>query len=183
MNKIKFTFTEKIYLDVLLYNMSKSKIFKNSRKTSLYLLCSIMFLLGLLFIILKNPFISIFFIVLGLVIFMLFPKYLGFYYKRFFSNMVKSEEYRNRVRQFFEAGFYENSIEMKNESVEVKHNINSFEYITETSDYFYIKLNIGDFLIFPKEQIPNIEIFKNYLNHICIIHNLNYEQEMNWKWK
>lgn len=182
MDKIKFTLTEKAFIDVLLYSISLSDNFKKSRKTSKFLLCSIMLLLGLLFISF-DKIISIVFFTISLLAFLFLQKYLRLYYKKYFTNLVKSEEYRNRIGQSYETTFSDDFIEMKNESVEVKHNIKSFQYISETSEYFYIKLNIGDFLIFPKQQIPNIELFKDYLNHICINHNLNYEQEMDWKWK
>ncbi|MFD2942145.1 YcxB family protein [Flavobacterium notoginsengisoli] len=182
MENIRLTFHNKVALDLLLYHASKSESLNKSRTKSRLVFISIIALLSALFIQL-SPLISVCFIILGSIVFIFFPKYLAYYYKKHFSKLIKTETFKNRLGQTFEICFTDAFIEIKNPKVETKYNISNFEYVAETAEYFFIKLKVGDFLIYPKAQITNVETLKEYFKKVCIDYNIDYKNELNWKWK
>ncbi|WP_091489807.1 hypothetical protein [Flavobacterium phragmitis] len=120
---------------------------------------------------------------LGVISFIVFPQYLGYYYKKHFSKIIKTEDYKNRIDQSFNISFNNEFIEVKNNHIQAKHNVGNFEYISETNEYFFIKLKAGDFLAYPKEQINDFDTLKTYFKNICTKNKIEYKNEYGWKWK
>lgn len=181
MENIRLTLNEKVLLDAMLYQASKSDQLKKSRKTARMLFAVIIVLAGGL-LMYSWPLIGLMVLIIGAVFFIFFPKYLAFYYKRYMARAVKSSDYKNRVGQFYDISFGDEYMEIKNDQMEAKYYFSNFEYITETSEHFFIKLKGADFLIFPKAQIQAYPALKTFFKNICTNQGIAYCEEYDWQW-
>ncbi len=182
MNEITLVFTEKNILDNLLYTASKSDQLKKSRKTGRLLFAVFIVLFSLILLAINKLIAGLTFVV-GIIIFLLFPQYLKLYYKKYLIKTSKSGENKKLVNLEYKITLKDDCIESKNTMGESKYLHNGFEYISETEENIFIKLNTPMFLVFPKNQIDNIEELKNYFEAICNKHNIEYIDEKNWVWK
>lgn len=181
MENISLIINEKVLLDAMLYTVSKSEQFKKSRKTARLIFAAIILLIGAILTFFSRL-IGIATFITGGIVFIFFPKYLAFYYQRYFARVLKSKEYTSRLGQLYDISFGEEYIEMKNPQTVIKHSFGNFEYITETSENFFIKLKAGDFLIYPKAQLKDNNSIKTYFKNVCTNLNIAYYEEYDWKW-
>lgn len=61
--------------------------------------------------------------------------------------------------------------------------MNDLEKVTETPDYFYPTFRIYDTLIVPKAQIQDVTEVRKYFQILCHSRNLEFDDQLNWKWK
>ncbi|PWU03536.1 MAG: hypothetical protein C5B52_03195 [Bacteroidetes bacterium] len=77
----------------------------------------------------------------------------------------------------------ENIFEVKDISGELKINMAVLEKVIETTEHFYTTLKTGGYLIIPKTKIENPGEMKNLLKRICSKLNIQFVEELNWRWK
>lgn len=63
-----------------------------------------------------------------------------------------------------------------------KHNYDNFSYVSETTDNIFIKLIVGHYLVFPKDQIIDLPDFLEYIRRFCISYSLQFIDDTQWKW-
>ncbi|MGJ1348483.1 YcxB family protein [Sphingobacterium siyangense] len=174
--------TEKDQLNVLLYHASRSENVRKSRRNSQLIFGTIMLLLSLLFAVFERR-MGIMFFTLSTIAFIFFPVYLGWYYKRNFTKLIKSNEYRAQVGIQYNITFEQQSVLVQSPQGETRYLCDNFDYISETRDSFYIRLKTGALLIFPKNQIIKIRELKNYFKTICSAYRINFIDDNRWYWK
>lgn len=182
MKELQLTLSEQDQLDALLFSMSKSPQITKVRKKVRILFMLLMLILAVPFFY-YEPQLAILIIVVSAIAFLFFPKYLGIYYKRYFTKYVKIPEFQNRIGVLHTIGFEDNYLLIKSAQMESKYQFNQFEYITETAFAFFIKLKMSDQLFFPKQQIEDIAGFKTFLTALCQRLHIAYQEELDWKWK
>ncbi|MCC4921527.1 hypothetical protein [Flavobacterium chungbukense] len=66
---------------------------------------------------------------------------------------------------------------------EIKIATSEIEEINEISSSIFIKLNIGNSLILPKDKIQDIDGIILFLKQLANSLNVKYNSENDWKWK
>ncbi len=61
--------------------------------------------------------------------------------------------------------------------------MNDLEKITETPGYFYPTFKIYDTLILPKSQIQEVTEVRKYFQVLCHSRGIEFQDQLNWKWK
>lgn len=182
MEMLQLISTEKDQLNVLLYQASRSENFRKSRRNSRLIFGTIMLLLGMLFAVFERK-MGIIFFTLSTIAFIFFPVYLGWYYKRNFTKLIKSDEYRAQTGSQYNITFEQQSVLVQSPIGETRYLCDNFDYISETGDSFYIRLKTGALLIFPKNQIIDIRELKNYFKTICSTYGINFIDDNRWHWR
>ncbi|PUV23375.1 YcxB family protein [Sphingobacterium athyrii] len=182
MKELQLTLSEHDQLNALLFSMSKSPQIIKARKRSRILFILLMLILAIPFFY-YEPLLAILIIVVSVVAFLFFPKYLGIYYKRYFSKYVKSPEFQNRIGIPHTITFEDNYLQIKSTQMESKYQYDQFEYMTETAFAFFIKLKMADQLFFPKQQIKDTAEFKAFLTELSQRLHIAYQEELDWRWK
>ncbi|WP_454045059.1 YcxB family protein [Chryseobacterium sp. Marseille-Q8038] len=181
MMKLVFTRTEKLELEGLLYTNSKSLQFQKLLRTNKKLL---------VFILIGSAIISLFFnkqlslfitIVGGLAVF-IFPRFQRWFYLRSFKKLVKADEHKNLFGNRFTVTFEDTYLEIVGSMASSKHNYDNFSYVSETTDNIFIKLIVGHYLVFPKDQIKDLPEFLDYIQRFCADHSLQYIDDKHWRW-
>ncbi|SHG08855.1 YcxB family protein [Flavobacterium johnsoniae] len=181
--ELKYTLTENDYLQQQLYLASKSKLIKKQRIKSRLLVLIILLVIGFLFYMAQNIFLTYYFGGSGVICFFLYPIYLKFYYQRHYRKYIK-ENFKNRIGIISTLLFKEDVLEAYSENIgssEVK--FSAFENISEIKDYFFIALKTGVSIMIPKSEIINIEAVRSELKMITEKIGINFISELNWKWK
>ena len=57
------------------------------------------------------------------------------------------------------------------------------ENVTETANYFYLKIKTGGHLIIPKLKINNVDDVREELKSLCAKLSIDFITDLNWKWK
>lgn len=182
MNTMKLSFNEKIMLDSLLYEASKSDEVKQSKKVSGYLFGGMIAVIGL-FLMFFEPVLGGAILLVGGLFYLIYPKFASRYYKKYYTNIALGDQYKSSEANTFTVEFNKDSILIKNAQLEAKHSVTHFEQISETAENFFIKMNSGSYLIFPKAQVPDLVWLKKYFHEICTDQNILYHEELNWKWE
>lgn len=176
------SFNEKTMLDSLLYEASKSDEIKQSKKVSGYVFAGMIVVIGLLMMLLE-PILGVIILFMGGLFYLIYPKFASRYYKRYYTTIALGEQYKSSEANTFDVEFNKEYILIKNTQLEVKHSITHFEWISETGENFFIKMNAGSYLIFPKKQVHDLTGLKNYFHEICGGQKISYHEELNWEWK
>ena len=113
----------------------------------------------------------------------LWPQYLGRYYKRYFKKLLSTAEYQKQIGSSYIIIFHEKTLEVKSSHQDTQYKYWSFEYIAETLDNFFIKLHSGTFLSFPKSQIKEMDSLKQYFLSLCETYTISYKDDLERKWK
>lgn len=182
MNTMTLSFNEKIMLDSLLYEASKSEEVKQSKKISGYVFAGVIAIIGLLMMFFE-PLLGGAILLVGGLFYLIYPKFASHYYKRYYTTIALGDQYKSRESNTFEVEFNKEFILMKNNQLEAKHSVSNFEWVSETMENFFIKVNTGSYLIFPKTQVHDLMELKNYFHSICTDQKIPYHEELNWKWE
>ncbi|WP_250254286.1 hypothetical protein [Chryseobacterium sp. Marseille-Q3244] len=182
MNRMTLSFNEKTMLDSLLYEASKSDEVKQSKRVSGYVFAGMIAVIGL-FMMLFEPILGVAILIVGGLFYLIYPKFASRYYKRYYTTIALGEQYKSSEANTFDVEFNKEYILIKNAQLEVKHAIAHFEWISETGENFFINMNAGNYLIFPKKQVHNLIELKNYFHEICSDQKIPYHEELNWEWK
>lgn len=125
-----------------LFSMSKSPQIVKARKKSKFMFMLLMLILSIPFFYYERQ-LAILIIVVSAIAFLFFPKYLGIYYKRYFTKYVKSPEFQNRVGILHTISFEGNYLRIKSTQMESKYQYDEFEYMTETAFAFFYQTKNG----------------------------------------
>ncbi|RQO37708.1 hypothetical protein DBR39_12525 [Chryseobacterium sp. KBW03] len=181
MMKLVFTRTEKLELEGLLYTNSKSPQFQKLLRTNKKLLVFILigFAIILFFF---NKQLSLLITIVGAIAVIIFPRFQRWFYWRSFKKLIKADEHKNLFGEQFTVTFEGNYLEIVGSMASSKHNYDNFSYVSETIDNIFIKLIVGNYLVFPKDQIKDLPEFLDYIQGFCSDHSLQYIDDRHWRW-
>lgn len=182
METLKLSVTEKDALDTLLYYASKSAQIKKTRRRAVLLFALFMTVLCILFLTINKQF-AIICAVISILILPFLQGYLKMRLKMHFRKSVQGDAYKALIGSEHTTQFYENDMHVKSATAETKYAHEGFEYISETADYFFIKLKAATLLCFPKNQVTDVGELKSYFQKLCAKQNIAYLGEQNWSWK
>lgn len=174
-------YTQDDLLNCQLFIASKSKnVKRNRRKTWLILLgcslvCSVIFYTN------DNSFFFYYCVIISILVLLFYPLYQKSLYKRHFKKFVKE--------RFESIRDVEYSIELNEDNIiadsrigKVIINSSEISEITETKDYFFIKISSGDTLTLPKRYFSG-DSLSQAISRISQKHKLSVNNELNWEWK
>jgi hypothetical protein len=182
MIELNLNYTEKNLLDNLIFTASKSDFLKKSIKISWFAI-GIILLSSVYILLIYNKLLSTIVFVVSLTTFFWVPKFHKFYVLKVLTKLSKSKEYKRIIGREYCIIFKDEYIESKTDIAELKYLYSGFESIFETGAYFFIKLDTPVFLIFPKDQINNINELRFYFKEICSKYKIPFLEEKNWTWK
>jgi hypothetical protein len=108
--------------------------------------------------------------------------YLKSVYKKHYQKYIE-DIYKNRFGEVSTISFNDKSIDCLDRTGESKINYMEIEEIFETGDYFFLKMKSGVVLIIPKTKVENFEKVKVELKNLSYKLQINYSQELKWKWE
>lgn len=179
---LSFRLKEEDYLQFQLYIASKSKRIQKKRKKSWILVSLSMFVLSALFYVSENPFLFKYFIAFGIITIIFYPFHTRREYKKHYENFIK-ENYGSRLKITSDIVLQDDRIAAKDENIEAPIMISEMEKIIEISTHIFIQLKHGITIIFPLNQIDDIESLKHILQQWSNAPHITYVIEKNWKWK
>lgn len=179
--EIEYSLDEKDYLEYLLYEGSKNKYNKKTKRKNWIIISSIPFLIYLIQFDFKDQFSLYYTIFLTLLILFLYPIFQKKQYKKYYIRTT-NESYKNSFGELTKLIFNENNIEIFNLNVESKIKNEAFVAINEIENYIFLKTKGGSIVI-PKLKISNLEDFKKHLKLMMQKYDIKENIELDWKWK
>ncbi|MDR2926819.1 MAG: hypothetical protein LBV41_01240 [Cytophagaceae bacterium] len=177
----KLTLTQKDFLNYLLFAASKSTRIRNSRIKSWLMLTGVFFCLGLVFALGENKFLSWYFFVAGLVVFIFYPIYVKQRYRKHYIKYI-NENLRSRIGMECKIGFVNGCIVSEDLSGESKTHIIDIENISEIGKNLFVRIKTGETLIIPS-NINDFDKFKTELKENIKETQPDWNVEYGWKWK
>lgn len=171
------------FLQYQLYTASKSERIKKKRLKS-KIIIPIIYGLIIAFDLYKgNTNSAIVFLIMGILWFFLYPFWEKRHYIRHYKGFIK-ENYQNRFNKVVIIEFgYDFMYSKDFNGSEIKIATSEIEEINEISSSIFIKLNIGNSIILPKDKIQDIDGIILFLKQLANSLNVKYNIENDWKWK
>lgn len=72
-------------------------------------------------------------------------------------------------------------LQVKSVAGKFDFNLSQIDFISETNEYFIIKLKI-EAIIIPKKRLENVNILKGDLTKLSEKLNIEFINNLNWKW-
>lgn len=186
---LQYSLDENDLLQARLYAASKNKRIKKRRRRNWILMTFGYLLWGCLFWSFykrfsKNEFLHIAcaFFILAILVAIFYPFYQRYYYKRFYKKRIIKKT-KNKSESPSTYTFNDDFIGVKDDVAEAKMKLSNFEKISETENYFYLKIKNSSYFVTPKAKIPSVDEVRNKLSAIAQQFNIPYVSDLNWKWK
>jgi len=141
-----------------------------------------MLLLGVLFYASSNSFLANYFFGFGIISLIFYPLYQRELYESHYEKFV-DDFYKYRFGMTVEISFSDFPIHTSDITSESKINLSQLEHVTETLDYFYLSLKTGGHLIMPKLKIGNVAELRVKLKELAGRLNIEFIEDLKWKWK
>ncbi|HEX5153995.1 MAG TPA: hypothetical protein VFW07_21260 [Parafilimonas sp.] len=170
------------FLQHQLFLASKSERIKRQRTTTWLILSATLLFLSHLFYKSGDNVLFYYFLISGILIFIFYPFYQRRHYKNHYNKFI-ADTYKNRFGQTANIKFTDSVIETTDITGESKINLTELENVTETGSYFFPKLKTGGHIIIPKAKIDNVNELKNVLKQLCENLNIDFVEDLSWKWK
>jgi hypothetical protein len=170
------------FLQHQLYVASKTPRIKRQRITNWLTTSGCMLILSFMFYQSGNSLLFYYFLVFGAITLIFYPIYERWHYKNHYSKFI-THTYKNRFGQIANITFSESGIETKDITGESRINLTELENVTETGDYFYTRLRIGENMIIPKSKLGDVDIVRNELKQLCGRLKIEFIDDTNWRWK
>lgn len=170
------------FLQYHLFVASKTVRIKKKRRRSWLTVTAVMALLGLLFYQSNNTFLACYFFIFGAFSLLFYPLYQRIQYRNHYNKFVE-DAYRNRIGRPVTLKLTDTAVETRDSGSASSINLSEIENITETGNYFYLKLKTGEYLILPKKAADDINSLADELKQRCSRLQIQYIEEQNWKWR
>jgi hypothetical protein len=179
---LKYSLDLNDYLQFQLYTASKSKRIKNKRLKSLLIVMGMFLMLAVLFFQKDETVLMYYFIGCSVLSLIFYPLYLRNHYKKHYQRFI-AENYKFRFNEECVITFNENTIETIDRTGESKINVSEIEEIAEVNNYIYLKMKTGGALIVCKDKVENPHKVREFFKTLTQSLKINYDTELNWKWK
>jgi hypothetical protein len=177
-----YVLNENDFLEYQLFIASGSSRIKKLRLRNWLVVSGCFLLLSLLFYQTGDKLLTYYFLAIGVISLCFYPSYQKWHYKNRYQKFI-ADTYKNRIGQAVHVNFMEDWIETNDLYCESKIKLNAIENITETSDYFYIKMKTGGHLIIPKSKIDNLSSVEGRLKELCTKLSIQFICDLKWRGK
>ena len=178
---LTYSLSEPDFYTFQLFTASKSKRIKNQIIKN-WIIISLCFLtLSYTFYDLKMFSLTYYFLGCSVVGLIFYPFYLKWRYKKHYKKHV-TETYSNRFGEVVNLEITDSHFESSTDSSESKISLTELEKITETENYYFIKLKSAATFIIPKIQLKNLTEVNTFLQNLCVRLKVEFAIELNWKW-
>lgn len=176
---IKYILEENDFLQLNLYFFKiEGKLKSIIRKTFITYLIIIFILCG--FLIWKNEyFAATTLLVVAAIISIFHSKRMKSIYLKIFKKNIK--QYESRFNKEVELQVSDSLLQVKSVAGKFDFNLSQIDSISETNEYFIIKLKI-EAIIIPKKRLENVNILKEDLTKLSKKLNIKFINDFNWKW-
>lgn len=179
---LHYTLTEDDYLQHQLFIASKTRRIKVRRWQSWIIVVVALIVLTIFFIGTGNTVMAYSVGVFGIFTVVFYPFYLRDHYRRHYQKFI-SDTYKERFGEYSTIYFNEETLDTSDKTGEAKLNYAMFKEIVETKNHIFIRIKTGGSLIIPKSRVDNIEAVIPALKRLTNRLQINYLEELNWKWK
>lgn len=177
---LELNFNKDDQLQYQLYKSSKRKSVRTQKIRNRIIASGSLLLVGVyIYVKTKNILTFIFFGIVSLIIFLLYPLYLKILYKRHFSKFI-DENYKSQFGQKNTLEITDNFIIGKdtNSESEIKIDMKDVKEIIEIKTNYFIITGDMSAIILPKNNETN-----NFIRILEEDYNIKLNKELNWKWK
>lgn len=178
---IRFILQEEDYLQHELFVASENKLFKFSSSKILGVYLAVSAISGYYLYTQNHLTVALISIVVGGVIIMALPRLVRGYYKNEITKYVQNT-FGNSSGKEIECEFFMDNMLMGDGERAATIAYNQIENVTETSDYFYAKVQSSSHIIIPKVGIGNARPVKQRLLNICEESKIPYYEQLDWTW-
>ena len=179
---IDFSIDEKDFLTNQLYMASKSDRIRKKRKRNRIILPLIYVAFGILFLFTDKLPLTIIFLIIGLLWYIVYPIYEKRYYIKHYQGFIK-DNYKERIGKTSSLEINDDFIIGKDSGSESKILTKELEEINEIPTTIFVKLKTGQSLILPKNKIKNIDLLIIRLKQLASSLNIPYNLDEKWEWK
>ena len=179
---IDFSIDEKDFLTNQLYMASKSDRIRKKRKRNRIILPLIYVAFGILFLFTDKLPLTIIFLIIGLLWYIVYPIYEKRHYIKHYQGFIK-DNYKERIGKTSSLEINDDFIIGKDSGSESKILTKELEEINEIPTTIFVKLKTGQSLILPKNKIKNIDLLIIRLKQLASSLNIPYNLDEKWEWK
>lgn len=179
---IEYKIDENDFLTHQLFIASKSDRIKRKRQKNKIILPLIYLAFGLLFLFQEKGFLTILFLIIGLLWFFIYPIWERQHYINHYAGFIK-ENYKERLGRNVTLEFNNDFIVAKDNGSESKVLTKELEAICEIPTIIFVRLKGGQSFILPKNKLADLDNVKARLNELANYLKIKYETNENWEWK
>lgn len=182
--EIEYTLSRADYLEFQLFAATKSETIKKNKRKARNRLPIIYLILGTILLTLSDKIFAIFFYLIGVLWYLLYPVFTKKIYNKHFEKYV-DENFKKRFNTRIKASFSDDydTIETSDLDGESKFITSEIERIFEIKRFIYIKMNSGSYLIIPKYKIDMIDKLRDELKMISQSKNFEVVTELELDFK
>lgn len=182
MMKITYSLNEDDLLNHQLYVASQSERIIQKRKRSRFLLPIFYLLFGVLSLFTGLLLLGITFVVLAVVWFIVYPIWEAKRYIKHFRGYIK-EHFQSEGNEKSTLAFDKDSLVATDSGSEGRINYSELRRIEETPTLFIIRLSGVQAIVLPKSQVEEVEQFRNHLKNLADQCQIEFVQDVHWRWK
>lgn len=179
---IDYTIDENDYLTHQLFVASKSAYIKKKRQRNKIIIPLIYIGLGFLGLLENNISLAIFFFIIGVLWFFIYPLWEKLYYIKNYMSFI-NENYKDRFGRTATLEFNNEYFLAKDNVSESKVLTTELEEICEIATTIFIRLKGGQSFILPKGKITDLDKVKARLKELADYLKIKYEIDEKWEWK
>ncbi|WP_248722313.1 YcxB family protein [Seonamhaeicola sp. ML3] len=176
--KLEYTLDEDDFIQYHLFVASNSESIKKRRLIMRFLIPSIYLVFAFLEYSKGKTTLSIIFLVLSIIWFILYPIYTKYRYRKHYIKSVNNN-YKNSFFKPIKLEVTSDLIITEDFTGETKTKISEIKSLTEIKETFFLNITTNASIIIPKRGIKNINHFKEEFVKLAI----PIENKLNWKWK
>lgn len=173
---LEFTVSEKDFFEYYVYAFKTNPEFhKKRRRSQLIFSITSLFFAGA-FYFQGDVSLAIYFLTVGLIIAILYPKYFDWYYKRHYKKRCKilhPKMFQHPISLVLEG----KELVVSTEGSETKISTNEIERVNETKHLLLIRFNSESSLIIPKAQVNDLKEVKKFFQELKI----SLTQDLSWE--
>ena len=176
---IQYTLEENDFLQLNLYFFKTDGKLKRVIYRSFIAYLLIIFILCVFFIWENEYLPAIILIVISGILSVFHTRRMKNIYLKMFKKNIKN--YETRFNKEVQLKVSDTFIEIKSVSGEFNFNLSEIDSISETNEYFIIKLKI-EAIIIPKKRLHDLNLLKESLVQLSKKLNIEFITNLNWKW-
>ena len=180
--KLEYSLNENDFLQHQLYIASKSDRIKTQRKKSIGAVLLLLVIIGFVFYQANNLF-MVYSVLVAVVLALIFHP--GSERRRYHKHYRRyiADTFKNRFDVNSTVSITDASIDMSDPGAESKIYLSELDEIVETGSHIFLRLKGGGSIIVPKLRIENKEQLYSELMELAQKLKINYNRELEWKWK
>jgi len=169
------------YLAFQLYIASKSQQITKKRKRTRLIVPILYSIFAISLFIIGNAFLAAGFAAFALLWFFFYPIWERKKYEKYFQTVIQ-ENYKNRIDADIKINIENDFIYTSSGGSEAKTSIKEIKEIVELKDIILIKMDVTLAFVIPKDQVKDVTSLIAELKEVAKKVNVEYKEELDWKW-